>query len=152
MIELLVAISIISILGAISLMAYGSIQKNNRDQERVRELTAIKQALEFYRSDQYYYPTVLPAVGQSLLSPDGYKKYLEAVPQDPSSDRAYFYQPQSSTGGACDNNDNGTPCSSFLLCGAKERTDDFYALSECDSFYCDTAGNTIHCSMGLSSD
>lgn len=147
LIEIMVAISIVTILATLGLVTYSSARQGSRDQERVRELMTIKQALELYRSDERYYPATLPAAGSALYSTDGYKKYLEAVPEDPSSGRIYKYQALPPD---CDNGATN-PCSGFIVCAAKERSGDFYPQAGCSASPPSPCGS-VSCNMGLSSD
>lgn len=57
LVELLVAVSIIAIVGAIGLVAYGTTQKTARMAKRVEDLKAIATALESYKSVNGVYPS-----------------------------------------------------------------------------------------------
>lgn len=137
LIEILVVISIIAILAGIGISVFSGVQKNNRDQARIRDLQAIKQALELYRSDNGDYPvTGNVGVGTTLTNPSRTKIYLEAWPADPINGQLYKYV-KASTG------------TGFVVCAKKEGTIADTALTDCLSAICDTS-NT--CNIGLQSD
>lgn len=96
LIEILITVSILSVLIAITVSIFNQVFKNSRDQQRFNDLNIIKQALEMYRRDKTSYPDSL----ESLI-PD----YLESVPDDPLPQRIYQYKKSSS---------------SYLICAKKE--------------------------------
>lgn len=59
LIELLIVISIIGVLMAIGIAAYGKFLKDGRDTRRQFDLKQIQSSLEHYRADHGYYPSVL---------------------------------------------------------------------------------------------
>ena len=84
-VELLVAIVVIGILVAITIVSYGAIQQRARDSERSSDVTQIKIALDKYYAEKSTYPIVCGGpyacvAGQltNELAP-----YLKAVPHDP---------------------------------------------------------------------
>jgi general secretion pathway protein G len=104
LIELLVTISIIGVLAALSLFAIDGARKSARDSRRKADLESIRSALEIYKSDCNYYPTLAsPPSGQlvgdnSTTACSVSNKYLTAFPTDPqSSTRVYSYNRVSST-------------------------------------------------------
>lgn len=96
LIEIMITISIIAVLAAVSISVFSNVQKSNRDQKRIRDLQSIKQALELYRSDNGAYPSV---------KDDLMTKYLAAWPSDPVVSQSYFYQKTSTE---------------FIICAKKE--------------------------------
>ncbi|MFH0937296.1 MAG: prepilin-type N-terminal cleavage/methylation domain-containing protein [Candidatus Daviesbacteria bacterium] len=134
LIELLVVITILGILAGIGLVTYSNVQKNSRDQKRLRDLQIIKQALELYRSNNGFYPN--PWDGVVSLS-DSKMTYFDTgnVPKDPLSDRYYKYVYISSA--------------SFALCAKKEGSSIPSAPAGCQGESCGTAGD---CDMGITSD
>ncbi len=133
LVELLVAISILAILGTIGIIYYISVRKNSRDQQRLRDLNGIKQALELYRNDNRSYPANLDV----LTTPT---KYLKSVPNDPSGGgRSYKYVA-------------GSDNTSFILCAQKEGSNSFDVPSGCGSPLTCNTGTDQSCNMGLSSD
>lgn len=148
LVELLVVISIMGILISIGISLFTNVQKNARDQQRLRDLSAIKQALELYRNDFYYYPKILET-SFSLLS-----GYLQNTPQDPDTLKFYQYKARPDD---CDN--INTYCSGFVICADKEGTGSFESPIQCGSLSCSSlytdgtcAGASMCCKMGLSSD
>lgn len=88
LVELLVVISIISILAAAGTVSFNIAQVRARDSQRKADLKTIQQSLELYYGSQpaAAYPTT--AQGLSTLSPN----YLKVIPQDPkSSNLPYCY-------------------------------------------------------------
>lgn len=123
LVEILVSISIVSILAVIGISVFNAAQKNNRDQARMRDLQAIKQALELYRSDNHIYPDT---------QNDLVDKYLSAWPADPVSGKVYAYA-KTTTG--------------FAVCAKGESL----SSPACPvSLVCTTGGET--CDLGLASD
>lgn len=62
-VELLIAIVIIAVLAAISIVAYNGIQQRARDTGRVQKVKDIAKALELYRIDNGTYPQIQDASG-----------------------------------------------------------------------------------------
>lgn len=117
-IELLVVFSLIGILLAISLAAFGSTRKNARDGKRKADLETIRSALEMYRTDVGYYPYTgaLVFTGTGSLK-HGDDTYLAVIPNDPSPTYKYSYSRSSAN--------------SYVLCAFLEFGGD--ALSSCGS-------------------
>lgn len=79
--ELLVTISIIAVLTAVSVVSYGGLNKKTRDSRRVADMEKIRISLEAFRQIGSSYPANLTnLVGASLL---------ESVPVDPKTKTAY---------------------------------------------------------------
>lgn len=117
LIELLVVISVMAILVAVSISIFSAIQKNNRDQKRLRDLQTIKQALELYRGNNHAYPA-------SLVELDS--QYLTTPPLDPETGLSYQFQksPSSCTTANKD-------CTGFVVCASKEGKREFNPPQEC---------------------
>lgn len=99
LIELLVVIAIIGVLSTLAIIALGSARQKARDSKRVADLAQLSKALEVYYSDANAYPTVITP-GMPLVSSDGTKTYMAAVPSNPgprndgscpNSDYTYTY-------------------------------------------------------------
>lgn len=133
LIEILVVISIIAILGALSFGIFSTVQKNNRDQIRIRDLQSIKQALELYRSDLGDYPSANDENNDFMI--DGLEKYLTSWPVDPKNGQYYTYA-KLATG-------------KFVVCAKKEGTMTETTLADCLSINCDASNK---CDIGLQSD
>lgn len=132
LIELLIAISIVAVLASLGLVVYTNIQKDSRDQRRMRDLKTVEQALEAYRSANGSYPPGDGNISTALTVLTG-QKYLEDVPTDPLSARFYRYRCLS------------LECANFALCAQKEGSK-FSGLSFCAGVSCGD-GN---CNMGVS--
>ncbi len=111
LVELLVTVSIISILSAVGLVVFTSVMKQGRDSKRQSDLRSIQSALEQYYADQMYYPQT--SILDPLLNSGGAftngagKTYMNSLPKDPTGTDRYHYEglPASCT----------TNCSSYCL-------------------------------------
>ena len=122
LIEILITVTIISVLAAIGLVTYSTILKNSRDNRRLSDLKLIQSALEDYHADQIYYPVNITfgspltnLTGRPTPSPaPSPKTYLNSVPSDPlpSPQPQYSYRPLPNT---CDNGSNTNNCTSYCL-------------------------------------
>lgn len=81
-IELLVVISIISILSLIVVYSFDRVRKNSRDAQRKADLSSIASALEFYKTDKKKYPSSDFADKLTKLS-NIVPNYLANIPTDP---------------------------------------------------------------------
>lgn len=135
LIELLAVIAIVIILSATGIVIYSNIQKDARDQRRIRDLRALEGALEYFRNKNGYYPD---ASGELYGVLSSVSSYLESFPQDPRADRNYQYK-----GLNC----LASRCTSFTLCAIKEGTK-LTDLPCGDTTLVCGVGN---CNMGISS-
>lgn len=102
LVELLVVISIISVLASIVVVSFRSSQTKGRDAERKNDLKQINNALELYYSDYGKYPDSLGGqiVGCNGSScswgsgsfTDGKTVYMKVLPKDPISGSNYYYK------------------------------------------------------------
>lgn len=86
LVELLVVISIISVLATIGLAVYNGVLKNARDVKRVDDLKSLKAALELYYQTNKQYPVTSTWVYSSAAQPwiPGLTStYLPGLPKDP---------------------------------------------------------------------
>lgn len=124
LIELLIVISIIAVLSAIGLIAYGTFLKNARDAKRQSDLKFIQSALEAYHADQTYYPS-----GTALNSPftnatgastgtTATKTYMTQVPSEPVAGRNNYKYESSPLD--CDNSTSTRMCISYCLSASLE--------------------------------
>ncbi|MEK7499818.1 MAG: type II secretion system protein [Patescibacteria group bacterium] len=96
LIELLIVISVLSILLAMLLPNFNDVRKQARDRRRKADVRAIQQALELYRSNQtpQSYPTgSLPNSGS--IWTEGGVVYMKKMPEDPLYDinnAQYYYR------------------------------------------------------------
>lgn len=96
LLELLVVISIIGILIAMGMAAFGTAQRRGRDAKRRADLQSIQKAQEQYYAENTSYlvwgdQTCAGAVGTSMQS----------IPTDPKSDATYYYWCHSLAEGYC---------------------------------------------------
>lgn len=109
LVELLVVISIIGVLLALSLSAFSSTKKSARDGKRKADLEQIRSALEIYRTDCKTYPAAV-SFGNPLTgaeTPCLTNIYMAEVPKDsltPTYDYRY----------------NGISQNSYALCAYLE--------------------------------
>lgn len=110
LIELMVVITIITILATIGLISYQTVLKSGRDAKRQSDLRSIQSALEQYHNDQGYYPFAI-TFGGSLVRPSTGAAYINQIPQDPKGNPDYAYQ---ALGTGCD---SGAPrnCTNYCL-------------------------------------
>lgn len=108
LIELLITVSIISILIAIGVASYATINRQSRDTKRKSDVEQIRSALEMYRADNSSYPSagsgswvVASSVSDALvgLTPALVSTYLPAVPTDPKVSQSYMYLATNGSGG-----------------------------------------------------
>ncbi len=138
--ELLVVITMIAILSSVAAVSYSTIQKNNRDQKRLRDLLAVKQALELIRSDFQYYPYEI-TFGQPLIVSG--RTYLNRLPDDTTANRHYIYK---AFPAGC----SGINCVEFVICAQSEGTSPTGKPDKCANLNC--AGTSDDCNMGVFSD
>lgn len=86
LIEILISISIIAVLTALGIVSYVSINKNARDAKRRGDIEQIRTALEFYRTDNGYYPSTgngdfTDASNLSVIL----ATYIPSIPPDPKN-------------------------------------------------------------------
>jgi len=67
-IELMIVITIIGILSAISVVALNQIRKDSRDSKKITDLERIQTALEFYFMDNHNYPDIHIENGEDLYN------------------------------------------------------------------------------------
>lgn len=96
LIELMVAITIVGILVALSTSAFLGARRSARDAERKADLEDIRSALEIYRADCSIYPAdgeVLPGLVFDGVCNGANNTYMSEVPNDPlNGSRGYIYK------------------------------------------------------------
>jgi general secretion pathway protein G len=114
LIELLVVISIIGVLAAVSLFALSGVREQSRDAKRKADLENLRSALELYKSDCRQYPASLPSPGSQLVgSGTGCvgNVYMQTIPGDPqaaTSGYRYVAGPSNRTYELCARIEGGT--------------------------------------------
>ncbi len=103
LIEMLVVISIIGVLMALSFIAFQNSRTSARDAKRRADLESIRSALELFRADCNGYPSSL-TFGGSLsgtaavgCSPATNIVYMDLVPQDSLSPTQIYYYNRTAT-------------------------------------------------------
>lgn len=101
LIEVLVAVTIISVLVSIGVVSYASVNKRSRDAKRKGDVEQLRSALEMYRADIGYYPNIGSGSWSdaSGLSTPLVSTYLPAIPSDPKSTQTYRYEETNLSGG-----------------------------------------------------
>jgi prepilin-type N-terminal cleavage/methylation domain-containing protein len=135
LIEILVTVSVIAIIFGVIISSSRSIQRSQRDAQRLSDLRVIQQALQNYYADQNYYPQ---DSGLNLTAGTsfgfGSTVYLKKTPKDPipSTTTPYEYIPYKLTCGSsgttacnvpstpCDNT-AGQKCQYYILCANFEQ-------------------------------
>lgn len=92
--ELLISVSIISILVAIGIASYTTLNKQSRDTKRKGDLEQLRSALEMFRADKGYYPSLGNGsfADTSGLSGDLVPSYIALIPPDPLAGQSYMYK------------------------------------------------------------
>jgi len=130
LIELLIVITIIGILAALTMVSFGGAQERARDTRRKNDLDAIKKALELAKQDTpgaYYYAgcnpctsgissAVVPITGDPTLSSGG---YITTIPKDPKTNTDYLYLPKNILDNPCT-----TDCTKYMLLACLENAKD----------------------------
>jgi general secretion pathway protein G len=97
LIEILIVVTIISLLVSIAAVSYGSFVKQSRDAKRKTDIEQVRAAIEMYKSFNNVYPT--PDVsgsnngmpfGSGGIS-DATSTYLSKLPLDPKTSSGYTY-------------------------------------------------------------
>lgn len=86
LIEMLVVLTIISILAGLVLTGMEAARKTGRDGKRRTDLEQIRSALEMCRADTGSYPNSIPVPTAVPCGP-----YLSAIPNDPLSPTYFYY-------------------------------------------------------------
>lgn len=141
LVELMIVISIISILSVVGMAIFSKVLQNGRDLKRVGDLKNIQSALEQYRVDQLYYPQYSSATCSNgklafitncpLTSSNGVKKYLDKLPTDPLASAAYPYVYTALPSG-CDNTSTNL-CNNYCLYAAVENSNNYSHSSSCSA-------------------
>ena len=128
MIELLVVISIIGIVVALSFFGIQNTRASSRDAKRKSDLETIRSVLELYKADCKEYPETVTSessiTGDAELSCAG-NVYMDKVPADPIPDRDYQYI-------------SLDPFDTYSLCSSLETVDsgDAGSCDDCGSADC----------------
>ncbi|MDD4412602.1 MAG: hypothetical protein PHR00_03070 [Patescibacteria group bacterium] len=96
LIEIVLVVFIIAFLGSLAFVSTKSILNKSKENQKIDDIKTLQTALDLYKSNEGFYPTTSTIVaGQPLLSSDGTKTYLKAVPNpvsNNSNDAYYYYQ------------------------------------------------------------
>jgi len=104
LVELLVVMSIIAILAALSIFALSGAREAARDTRRKSDLQSVAAALELYKADCNFYPSSVPSPGTVFTGTAcsmGANIYMQAIPDDPQSSQDYVYQGVNCVGANC---------------------------------------------------
>lgn len=82
LVEILVVVTIISMLASIAAVSYSRFVKQSRDARRKTDIEQIRAASELYRNFKGVYPSSLAFDGSGEII-DGATKYMTKVPSDP---------------------------------------------------------------------
>lgn len=134
LLEILVVVTIISLLGTVSMNSYSTTSKNARDIKRKADLENVKLAIVMYQKIEKEYP---PANAAGWIDPlivedpsgdrNKDKRYLINVPSDPMSGYTYKYI-------------EATP---FELCARLEDSDNpIFITKNCGTYNCNYCTTT----------
>ncbi len=94
LVEILVVVTIISLLASIAAISYSRFIKQSRDSRRKTDIEQIRAAIELYRNFKSAYPSALTFDGTGEVSDAGVV-YMSRVPSDPLSasdtNNTYYY-------------------------------------------------------------
>jgi prepilin-type N-terminal cleavage/methylation domain-containing protein len=83
LIELMVAIAIITILSGIIIASLSTARSSSKDAKRIADIKSLQVALSQYYADNNHYPP--------NLSPSLVPTYISVEPKDPGTGASYFY-------------------------------------------------------------
>lgn len=113
LVELLVTITIITILATLGFVSYRQVVQKAKDAQRESDLKFIQSGLEQYFADQKNYPFQI-VMGTPLVF--GERTYITKLPSDPAGDPNYLYEAK---GSGCSST-NVKDCTSYCLFAAME--------------------------------
>lgn len=94
LVEILVVVTIISLLASIAAVSYSRFIKQSRDARRKTDIEQIRAAIELYRNFNGAYPASITFDGTGTIS-DGTTTYMSKVTNDPLSngplENTYYY-------------------------------------------------------------
>ncbi len=131
LIEILVVVTIIGLLAAVTSITYSQLSKQSRDAKRKADLEQIRAALEMYRSNNNSYPIIAISCSSSGGLTDASSTYLSSIPKDPQcSTKTYYYRPLDVSGATC----SGTEvCTNYTLAAQTEVAGTTCVASQCGS-------------------
>lgn len=126
LIELLVVVSIIGILVAVSIFGLNGARESARDARRKSDLELVRTGLELYKADCNRYPASVPASGANLVGSTPptscavTNTYITGYPADPvGATRTYKYTLSGSTYTLCAALENApSPAMDVTGCGS----------------------------------
>jgi prepilin-type N-terminal cleavage/methylation domain-containing protein len=137
LVELLIVVTVLGVLATIGATVYKGNTENAKDQQRLRDLNSIKQALELYRHDERSYPKVITDLA----------KYLSPIPADPQALAGKQYAYATSPSSCATDRRN---CKAFVVCAKKQGNKAYTAPTGCATVAC--SGTVGDCDMGVTSD
>jgi len=90
LVEILVVVTIISLLASIAAVSYSQFVKQGRDARRKTDIEQIRAAIEMYRNFKGVYPTPGMVFGTDSIV-YGTTTYMSKIPNDPMSTGASSY-------------------------------------------------------------
>jgi general secretion pathway protein G len=126
LVEVLVALSIVSFLSYIGFISYSTQLRKARDGRRQSDLEMVRGALEIYRADNREYPFAAGVGGNysEMIGTLNTNNYINTLPNDPQAPTRYYYY-NSSTGTDYDlcaflEGSSTTACGVVVSCSASE--------------------------------
>ena len=135
-VELMIALSLLSVLMGIGFLSTMTLQRRDRDTKRMTDIDAIHKNVESYFAKKAFYPTLdainskvwlkenLPLLDyDSLRDPLGTEQKLAGKP----TGNVYSYAVTAADGAGCDN--VTVMCKKYTLTAVKQESGKFYAKS-----------------------
>jgi len=92
LVEILVVVTIISLLASIAAVSYSRFVKQSRDARRKTDIEQIRAAVEMYRNFNGVYPTTGMTFGSGQIQDSSGTKYMGKIPNDPMpTPYTYYY-------------------------------------------------------------
>ena len=91
LVEILVVVTIISMLASIAAVSYSRFVKQSRDARRKTDIEQIRAAVEMYRNFNGEYPSTVTSGASITDSAPSTTIYMTRVPSDPMPAYAYYY-------------------------------------------------------------
>jgi len=91
LIELVVVLAILAVINAFLFSSFSGSQKKARDNRRKADIKSVHSALEYFYFYNGFYPTQPVYNTFEVSLPALTPRYLVVIPDDPRSDRDYYY-------------------------------------------------------------
>lgn len=131
-IELLIVFIVIAVLATLVVTTFNGVQQRSRNTDRERDIEALSDQLEFYHTQNGYYPS-LANINDAEWRADNMKELDANLLQPPGSDKKTLAQTASEdqygynvTPVGCDNTEEGQDCMKYTLIAELEGNDETF--------------------------